>query len=73
MADREQEEQGPGRKAGKPPAKRRISMHEGIGDWCDCCPCEAEPRWVEVGEELGIDLGDYEDEAPPDEKRGKAP
>lgn len=38
-------------------------MHEGIGAWCDCCSCEAEPYWAEVAEELGIDLGsDYEDE-----------
>ncbi|MGD8570640.1 MAG: hypothetical protein PVJ39_21320 [Gammaproteobacteria bacterium] len=38
-----------------------ISMHDGVGDWCDCCSCEAEPYWLEVAEELGIDLGsDYE-------------
>jgi hypothetical protein len=37
-------------------------MHEGIAVWCDCCSCEAEPYWVEIGEEMGIDLGsDYED------------
>lgn len=37
-----------------------ISMHDGIGDWCDCCSCAAEPYWLEVAEELGIDLGsDY--------------
>jgi len=35
-------------------------MHEGIALWCDCCSCEAEPRWVEVAAELGIDLSDYE-------------
>lgn len=48
--------------------KRRANMHDGIGVWCDCCSCEAEPRWVAVAEELGIDLGDYEDadtETPP--------
>jgi hypothetical protein len=44
--------------------KRRkgISMHEGIAVWCDCCPCEAEPYWVEVGKEMGIDFSDYEEE-----------
>jgi hypothetical protein len=42
--------------------RRPISMHEGIAVWCDCCSCEAEPYWVEIGEEMGIDLGsDYED------------
>lgn len=41
---------------------RRLSMHEGIAAWCDCCTCEAEPYWVAVAEELGIDLrSDYED------------
>ena len=43
--------------------KKRVNMHDGLGVWCDCCSCEAEPRWVEVAEELGIDLSDYEDEA----------
>jgi hypothetical protein len=42
--------------------RKRANMHDGIGVWCDCCSCEAEPRWVEVAEELGIDLSDYEDE-----------
>ena len=50
--------------------KKSLSMHEGIAVWCDCCSCEAEPYWVEVAEELGIDLGsDYEDDDtrhPPD-------
>jgi hypothetical protein len=42
--------------------RRRLSMHEGIAAWCDCCSCEAEPYWVAVAEELGVDLGsDYED------------
>ena len=40
----------------------KISMHEGIGIWCDCCPCEAEPRWRDVAEELDIDLSDYGEE-----------
>lgn len=39
------------------PAKReRISMHAGIAVWCDCCSCAAEPYWLEVAEELGVDL-----------------
>jgi hypothetical protein len=38
-------------------------MHEGIAVWCDCCSCAAEPYWLAVAEEMGIDLGsDYEDE-----------
>lgn len=52
---------GPDEHAPNRPA-RRISMHEGIAVWCDCCSCAAEPYWLEVAEELGIDLGsDYED------------
>ncbi len=39
------------------PAKHeRISMHAGIAVWCDCCSCAAEPYWLEVAEELGVDL-----------------
>ena len=48
----------------RPPKARRksLSMHDGIAVWCDCCSCEAEPYWVAVAEEMGIDLGsDYED------------
>ena len=37
--------------------KRSKSMHDGVPVWCDCCSCEAEPYWVAVGEEMGIDLG----------------
>ncbi|MCS6785762.1 MAG: hypothetical protein NZ524_01810 [Thiobacillaceae bacterium] len=50
-----------------PPAEtppRRISMHEGVAAWCDCCSCAAEPYWLEVAEELGIRLADEVDEAP---------
>ncbi len=47
----------------RPEKKKRSNMHEGIADWCDCCPCEAEPRWRKVAEELGIDMSDYEDES----------
>jgi len=43
--------------------KRSRSMHDGIAVWCDCCSCAAEPYWLEVAEEMGIDLGsDYEDD-----------
>ena len=38
------------------PAKKPISMHEDVPVWHDCCCCEAEPRWVAVADELGIDL-----------------
>jgi hypothetical protein len=24
----------------------RLSMHDGVAVWCDCCSCEAEPYWV---------------------------
>lgn len=44
-------------------ARKRVSMHDGIAVWCDCCSCAAEPYWLAVAEEMGIDLGsDYEDE-----------
>lgn len=43
--------------------KKRANMHEGIGVWCDCCSCEAEPYWAELAEEMGVNLSDYEDEA----------
>lgn len=53
---------------GKTPAqsgrirKKSKSMHDGIAVWCDCCSCEAEPYWVEIAKEMGVDLGsDYED------------
>ena len=51
--------------------RKRVSMHGGIASWCDCCSCEAEPYWVAVAAELGIDLGsDYED-APPGTPRAR--
>ncbi len=44
-------------------AKKRVNMHDGIAVWADCCSCAAEPYWLAVAEEMGIDLGsDYEDE-----------
>ncbi len=46
-----------------PKKRKRANMHEGIAVWCDCCACEAEPYWAAVAEEMGIDLGDYEEEA----------
>jgi hypothetical protein len=43
--------------------KKRVNMHDGIAVWADCCSCAAEPYWLAVAEEMGIDLGsDYEDE-----------
>ena len=42
--------------------RKRANMHEGKAVWCDCCSCEAEPRWAAVAEEMGISLSDYEDE-----------
>jgi bis(5'-nucleosidyl)-tetraphosphatase len=43
-------------------SRRSLSMHDGIAVWCDCCSCEAEPYWVEIGREMGIEPGsDYED------------
>jgi hypothetical protein len=46
-----------------PPTRKRISMHEGVAVWCDCCSCHAEPYWLEVAEALGVDLGsDHEDD-----------
>jgi hypothetical protein len=54
-----------------PKRRRSISMHEGVAVWCDCCSCEAEPYWVEIAAEMGLDLGsDYEDPEPDAEHRG---
>ena len=39
-----------------------LSMHDGIGVWCDCCSCEAEERWAALADEMGIDLSDYEEQ-----------
>lgn len=35
-----------------PVRKRHLSMHEDVELWCDCCSCEAEPRWRDLEEEL---------------------
>jgi len=49
--------------AGAVPVRNSKSMHEGIAVWCDCCSCAAEPYWLAVAEEMGIDLGsDYEEQ-----------
>lgn len=34
------------------PRKRPLSMHEDVPIWCDCCSCEAEPRWQELADQL---------------------
>jgi hypothetical protein len=47
--------------AGERKSHASKSMHDGIAVWCDCCSCEAEPYWVAIAEEMGVDLGsDYE-------------
>lgn len=33
---------------GSEPAGSRLSMHAEVEVWCDCCSCEAEPRWRAV-------------------------
>jgi hypothetical protein len=47
---------------GAEPPRKSLSMHEGKAIWCDCCSCEAEERWAELAEEMGIDLSDDEPE-----------
>ena len=36
------------------PAERegrmRLSMHDGVPVWCDCCSCQAEPYWLALAE-----------------------
>ena len=34
-----------------PKRKKGLSMHEDVPVWYDCCSCEAEPYWVEIGED----------------------
>lgn len=70
MSDSRPQASGDERKREK---RKRANMHEGIAVWCDCCSCEAEPYWAAVAEELGIDLGDYEDEGGdlPQDKRAE--
>ena len=44
-----------------PDKRKRANMHEGVAVWCDCCSCEAEPRWAALAKEMGIDMSDRED------------
>lgn len=72
MSERRDDRSVPPEPPQKPAARKSLSMHENVATWCDCCSCEAEPRWLEVAEELGIDLGsDYEEEREeaPDKQR----
>lgn len=63
MADTETHGGGERREAAPPAGKKkRANMHEGIGVWCDCCSCEAEPYWAELADEMGVNLSDYEDD-----------
>lgn len=36
-------------------AREPRSMHEDVPTWCDCCSCEAEPRWQAVEDEMEED------------------
>ncbi len=47
------------------PRREPANMHEDTAVWCDCCPCEAEPHWRRLAEELGIDLSDKDPESDP--------
>jgi hypothetical protein len=31
--------------------RKKISMHEDVPVWYDCCSCEAEPYWAEMAVE----------------------
>ncbi|MCW8327776.1 hypothetical protein MD588_03065 [Photobacterium sp. SDRW27] len=48
--------------AGSTDRNQRMSMHEGVAPWCDCCVCEAEPYWADVAEEMGISLSNFEED-----------
>lgn len=42
-------------RSGTPASRKRrrpLSMHEDVAVWCDCCSCEAEPRWQAVEDDL---------------------
>ncbi len=58
MTDRQMKADGRDVQAHPTGAKdeKPISMHENVPVWCDCCSCAAEPYWLAVAEELGIDL-----------------
>jgi hypothetical protein len=36
----------------------RLSMHNGVALWCDCCSCEAEPYWRAVAEQKAMEDGE---------------
>lgn len=40
------------KQATKRPPRAPRSMHEDVPTWCDCCSCEAEPRWQAVEDEM---------------------
>lgn len=56
------QESPPSREGRRRRSGMSLSMHDGIGVWCDCCSCEAEERWAALAEEMGIDLSDYEED-----------
>jgi hypothetical protein len=58
--EKKAEDKNKGKEESKP-VKKQSNMHEGIADWCDCCSCEPEERWVEIAERMDIDLSDYEE------------
>lgn len=43
--------------------KKPMSMHEGVPDWYDPCPCEAEPYWEEIGEQMEREKKDKAEKA----------
>jgi hypothetical protein len=53
--------------------QKPISMHENVPVWCDCCTCAAEPYWLAVAEELGIDLDAPQAPARDTEQHGHTP
>lgn len=32
----------------------RANMHDDVPTWCDTCCCEAEQRWRDLGDEIGM-------------------
>lgn len=62
-------EESASRRDGADATRRRISMHEGVAVWCDCCSCEMEPYWAE---EMGVEAdSDYEDGGTDSERGGE--
>ncbi len=62
MSDSHETSGTPEQKASAAPREGRksLSMHEDVPIWYDCCSCEAEPQWIAVAEELGIDVCESE-------------